>query len=144
MHVKTLDYTVYESKGWGWKSHKIPHPSWKEIEQAIRRLDRFEYPFLHLWSSLDEEKHSYDEGEVFEVIGGKGAYWLAGTFDGYFQRQLDYPEQGEVEVDVWQSDQGFAVEERHVCHDIETVIKTARYYFEHGGFDPAMKWESEM
>src|SRR6516165_5218898 len=101
MHVKCLDYIVYGPTGWGWKCHKVPNPSWGEVEQAIRRLDRFEYPSVSLWATEDQSKHNYDEGELFEVMGGKGAYWLAGTFEGYFQRRLDYPEQGEAEVPVW-------------------------------------------
>jgi hypothetical protein len=140
MHVKCLDYIVYGPTGWGWKCHKVPNPSWGEVEQAIRRLDRFEYPSVSLWATEDQSKHNYDEGELFEVMGGKGAYWLAGTFEGYFQRRLDYPEQGEAEVPVWTSDQGFADAERHICHDIEAVIRAARYYYEQGGFDPSLKW----
>lgn len=142
MHVKCLDYTEYGPTGWGWKSHKLPDPSWDDVDQAIRRLDRFQYPFLHLWSTDDESKQNYDDCGVFEIMGGKGTYWLAGTFDGYFQRRLDYPERGEVEVDVWESDQGFADAERHICRDIEKVIQSAKYYFENGGFDPSLNWES--
>ena len=144
MHVKWLDYTVYGPTGWGWKSHEVPNPSWDEVEQAIRRLDRFEYPHVLLWAAEDQGKHNYDEGELFEILGGKGAYWLAGTFDGFFQRRLDYAEQGEAEVTVWTSDQGFTTVERHVSHDIEAVIGAARYYYDHGGFDPSLKWGSSV
>lgn len=144
MHVKCLDYTVYGPTGWGWKSHKVPHPSWDDVAQAIQRLDRFEYPFIHLWGSEDERKHTYEDCDVFEIMGGNDAYWLAGTFDGYFQRRLDYPEQGEAEIDVWTSDQGFADADRHICHDIQTVIQATRYFFDHGGFDPSLKWESAV
>ena len=76
-----------------------------------------------------------------EVMGGDGAYWLAGTFGGYFQRRLDYPERGEQAVEVWTSDQGFADTERHVCRDVEAAIRAARYYAERGGFDPSLRWE---
>jgi hypothetical protein len=144
MHVKCLDYTVYGPTGWGWKSHKVANPSWEDVEKAIRRLDCFEYPFLHLWTTEDESKHTYDDGGLFEIMGGNGAWWLAGTFDGYFQRRLDYPEQGEAEVAVWTSDQGFADAERHICHDVEVAIRAARYFYDHGDFDPSLKWGSSL
>ena len=41
MHIKCLEWVVYGPTGWGWKSHKLWHPAWDDIEQAIRRLDRF-------------------------------------------------------------------------------------------------------
>ncbi len=144
MHVKSLGYTVYDASGWGWKSHKVANPTWDDVWHAIHRLNRFEYPFLSLWATEDERKHTYDDGGLFEIMGGNGAYWLAGTFDGFFQRRLNNPEQGEAEVAVWTSDQGFTDAERHICRDIEAVIRAARYYCDHGGFDPTLKWESSV
>jgi hypothetical protein len=95
-----------------------------------------------LWATEDESKHTIDgAGELLEVMGGKGIYWLAGSFDEHFQRRLDYPERGETLVPIWTSDQGFDDARRHTCEDIEAVIKAARYYYEHGGFDPSLKWE---
>jgi hypothetical protein len=139
MHVKCLSYIVYGPTGWGWKSHNVKNPQWDDVELAIHRLDCFEYPSVFLWPTEDNSKHNYD-GELFEVMGGNGVYWLAGTFEGYFQRRLDYPERGEAEVAVWTSDQGFTSVERHVCRDIEAVIRASRYYYDHGGFDPSLKW----
>jgi hypothetical protein len=52
----------------------------------------------------------------------------------------DSPERGDEEVAVWTSDQGFADAERHICRDLEAVIRAARYYDEHGGFDPSLPW----
>jgi hypothetical protein len=141
MHVKCLEYVVYGPTGWGWKSHKIWNPSWDEIDHAIRRLDRFCYPFAWLWATEDERKQTIDgTGELLEVVGGEGVYWLACSMDGYFQRRIDYPERGEAEVAVWTSDQGLSDAERHICRDLEAVIRAARYYCEHGGFDPSLQW----
>jgi hypothetical protein len=114
MHVKCLEWVVYGPTGWGWKAHKLWHPAWDDIELAIRRLDRFQHPFAWLWHTEDESKQTIDgTGEVLEVMGGEGVWWLAGSFEGYFQRRIDYPERGEQEVQVWTSDQGFADAERH-------------------------------
>jgi hypothetical protein len=142
MHIKCLEYVVYGPNGRGWKAEKVRHPAWDDIERAIRRLDRFHYPFAFLWATEDESQQVIDgTGELLEVVGGEGVWWLAGSFDGSFQRRLDDPELGEEEVAVWTSDQGFADAERHICRDVEAVIRAARYYAEHGGFDPALSWE---
>lgn len=140
MHVKCLEYIVYGPSGWGWKSHKVLHPCWDDVEKAIRRLNRFEFPYPLLWATDDEKMHSHNDGCLLEVMGGEGSYWLAGTFDGHFQRRLDYPDQGEAETEVWTSDQGFADAERHICHDVEAVIRAAHFFCVHGGFDPSLPW----
>src|SRR5258707_1203541 len=146
MHVQVLEYIEYpDGNKEPYRSHSVLYPSWEEIEAAIRRLDQHRFPFLFLWPTTDEALHEItgacEECEVFEVMGGEGGWWLAGTFDGYFQRRIDYPERGEQEVDVWTSDQGFADAARHICRDIEAVIRAAHYYAEQGGFDPSLSWE---
>lgn len=142
MHVKVLEYIEYPPDGGAVKSTKVPDPSLADIEAAVRRLDRERFPFLFLWPSADEQEHELSgDYDAFEVMGGAGVYWLAGTFDGYFQRRLDDPERGEQAVEVWTSDQGFTDAERHICRDVEAAIRAAWYYAEHGGFDPSLRWE---
>jgi hypothetical protein len=144
MHVKVLDYVVYSENGCSWETHKVVHPTWQQIDGAIRKLDRFRYPFLFLWPTEDESKHIIDgSADVLEVMGGEGAYWLAGSSaNGLFQRRLNYPDRGNKEVVVWTSDQGFADAERHVCRDVEAVVQAAKHYCEHAGeLDPSLPWE---
>jgi hypothetical protein len=141
VHVRVLEYVEYPP-GEHWRAVKAPAPSWADIEAAVRQLDRHRFPFLFLWPSADEAEHELSgDYDAFEVMGGHGSWWLAGTFGGYFQRRLDYPERGEQEVAVWTSDQGFADAERHICRDIEAVLRAVRYYADHGGFDPSLAWE---
>lgn len=43
---------------------------------------------------------------------------------------------------VWTSDQGFADAERHICRDVEAVVRAAKHYCEHSGeLDPSLPWE---
>lgn len=144
MHVKVLEYIVYTADGRSWRSEKVLRPSWPQIEEAIRRLDRYRYPFLFLWASEDEDRHVLDgNNDVFNIIGGKGAYWLSATSveGGYFERRTVNANAGTDEVQVWTSDQGFATPERNICRDIEAALRAARYYAETGGLIPLMEWE---
>ena len=77
----------------------------------------------------------------FEVGDIRATGLPAGSFDGYFQRRFLNPEGGDEDVLVWTSDQGFGDAARHICRDIEVVLRAARYYAENGGFDPAVTWE---
>lgn len=143
MHVKVLEFIEYPENGAPWRSGKVPVAAWSEIESAIRRLDRNRYPFLFLWPTTDEAYHELADDEVFQVMGGRGAWFVSATLAGSFERwSLHFPEQGEEEVRVWESDQGHAAPARHVCFNLEAVIRVARYYAEHGGLDPHFTWEA--
>jgi hypothetical protein len=98
VRVRVLEYVEYPP-GEHWRVVKVPDPPWADIEAAVRRLDRYRFPFLILWPSADEaEQELSGDVNAFEVRGGQGACWLAGTFGGYFQRRLDYPERGAAVV----------------------------------------------
>ena len=69
MQIKRLDITVYEQTGWDDNTRKIQHPTWREIEEAIRDLDRFTHPFVLFY--LNEDAAEYDQPD-FEIVGGDG------------------------------------------------------------------------
>lgn len=140
MLAKVLHITEYTKDGSSYTSHEIKDPSWQEIESAIRRLDKYCFPFI--WIFLSEETNDVPD---FQIIGGKGDYWMAGTFNGYSHRR--YSNQNvdgeDREVYVWESDQGFYDYESTLCHDVEEVLKATRYLCEHGDFDPSVSWEEQ-
>src|SRR5947207_529581 len=79
MHAKVLSFVHYESH-WEWRHEDVVLPTWGQIEAAIRRLDKFHYPFLHLWPTLDESEHELADGrEWFSIVGGDGEYWFSAT-----------------------------------------------------------------
>jgi hypothetical protein len=137
--VKRLDVIVYTDGGRSWHTESTVRPSWSLIEQSIRRLDKFAHPFLFLCLSETQG----DEDERLEIMGGDGDYWVAGTFDGYFQRRLVNQDGGDGEIEVWTSDQGFGDAERYICHDVEEVVRVARHFFDHRGFDLSVIWEDQ-
>jgi hypothetical protein len=75
--------------------------------------------------------------------GGAGAYWVAGTFDGYFQRRLLDPAGRAEEVELYPRniEMGFGAPARNVTPDVELVLHIARHYAERGGFEPSVSWE---
>jgi hypothetical protein len=144
MHVRALETWSYLPDGRRRKPEKVVDPSWPSIESAIRRLDGREYPILFLWASDDPARHMVDEfSERLEVLGGASFYWLAGTFGGYFQRRLLGPTAGSEEVELYgrRIEMGFGAPARNVTADTELVLRAARYYVEHGEFDPSASWE---
>jgi hypothetical protein len=146
MHVKALECWSYRPDGRFRGPEKVAQPSWEEIEAAIRRLDRRTHPILFLWPTENEADHMVNEFcERFEVLGGEGLYWTAGTFDGYFQRRFLDLAGGEQDIEIYPPtiEQGFGDQERYVCRDIEVVLRAARFYAENGGFDPSVAWEEQ-
>jgi hypothetical protein len=139
--VKRLDVIEYTDGGRCWHAKSTSRPSWSLIEGAIRRLDKFSFPFLFL--CLDEDARGTDHDDRLEIMGGDGDFWVAGTFDGYFQRRFVNPGGGDNEIAVWTSDQGFGDEDRYICHDVEVVVRVARYFFDHRDFDPSVAWEDQ-
>jgi len=144
MHAKVLSFVVYKSH-WEWRHEDISLPTWEQIEAAIRRLDKFHYPFIYLWPTLHDSEHECTEGrEWFCVVGGKGEYWFAATIGDRWENHYLNPAAGDQEVDLWTSDQGFAARDRHVCRDPDIVLRATRYYAEHGVYDPSVCWSGDQ
>jgi hypothetical protein len=144
MHVRVLETWSYQPDGRRRRPVKVAGPTWEQIEAAIRRLDGRGHPILFLWASDDPELQMVDEfSERLEVMGGAGVYWLAGTFGGYFQRQLLDPAGGPEEVELYSPriEHGFGALARHVTRDLGLVLRAARHYAERGEFDPSASWE---
>lgn len=144
MHVRVLETWSYQRDGRRRNCETVLHPSWDQIEAAIRRLDRRAHPILILWPTEDAASHQHDEFcERFEVSGGAGLYWIAANHDGYLQRQFLNPAGSDQDVEIYGPliEQGFGAPERHICRDLELVLRAARCYAERGGFEPTVSWE---
>jgi hypothetical protein len=134
VRVTQLDVVIYESH-WKWRAEPIDRPEWRDVEGAIRALDRFHRPFVHLF--LDQPLLEYD---YMSVIGGSGAYWVGATVASQdILCLLGNPGGSEI-VELWTSDQGFQASARHVV-ELDTALKAARYFLEHGTYDPSLAWE---
>src|SRR5690242_16880524 len=101
MLIKMLDITIYGETGSGWHTESDRNPSWDDIEVAIRRLDRFRYPFVWLYREI----RALEEAEPdFTVIGGEGEFAADCLADGIAYRLCD-PSRGDDMIVIWRSDQ---------------------------------------
>lgn len=88
--VKLLHTEVYGGERLESSLGTDRQPLLGQIEAAIRRLDRFRYPYVWLFLSEDVDD-SRDLNETLQVMGGKGAYYLnlnAGEIDNGRDGQL--------------------------------------------------------
>jgi hypothetical protein len=138
MLIKLLVISEYEEDGWTNKSEEIRDPGWDQIERSIRSLDKYRLPFVRLALQPEVEDHG-----MFDVMGGEGDYWIGASIHGWVQRRYFDPSQGDKEIDLWTSDQGFADQAKYICHDIELVLRAVRRFCEKGDFEPSVPWEPD-
>jgi hypothetical protein len=135
--VKLLRITVYDETGWNASTEDVQDPTWEAIEAAVWRLDRFRYPFIHLFGKRDTTQ---DDVPDFTVIGGERTYAMDCLVDDAEYRFCD-PTRGDKEVVVWRSDQGATFAEKYCCTSITRVLQATRYFCEHGAPDLSLTWE---
>ena len=137
MLVQLLRVTIYRESGWDWRVEDIRNPTWDDIEGAIRRLDRYRYPFVWLFRAVDAAEDAVPD---FTVIGGEGVFAFDCMTDGTTYRYYD-PTHGDEDIDIWRSDQGAVFEEKYCCYPIDIVLRATRYFCEHGAQDPGLIWQ---
>jgi hypothetical protein len=140
MLVDELEIIVYPKRG-RWRSEITKRPTWKQIEAAIRALDRHGHPFLKLFLSAPKVE---TELRSLQFIGGDGEYGIM-TFDSKY-RQLQWycdpsrPDGPDL-VPIWTSDQGADFVERYLCNKLSTILRVAKHFAKTGMLDPAVRWE---
>lgn len=139
MEVKLIHVTVYDGGGWTWRSEDIRNPTWDDVETAIRRLDRFHYPFVGLFLSTDSEPYTYPN---FNVIGGEGEFAMDSMADSAYYRYYEQT-RGDEMIEIWRSDQGAAFEAKHCCPSLDTTLRATRYFCEQGTLDPDLPWQKQ-
>jgi hypothetical protein len=117
----------YYRDGRHWDSERIERPEWAAVEEAVRRMDDYCFPIVHLNTT------DVDWGEaVFNIIGGDGRWAL---FHMMGEWQYCDPSSDDVEeVRLWSSDQGYYCEARNILTDVEKVLRIARAYYDSGSY----------
>jgi hypothetical protein len=139
MLVNELEVIVYPECG-PWRSEISGNPTWRQIEKAIRQLDRHAHPFLFLF--LPPAKLQTDLRSL-NIMGGLGEYGIS-AFDSK-HHQLQYycdpsrPD-GPDRVEIWASDQGAEYTERYLCNNLASVLRIAKHFAKMGALDPSVSW----
>ena len=141
LRAKFLRAEVYGPDGWDPRPERTRRPSWVQIEQAIRRLDRFQHPWIWLFLTEEEtEEEAEEPEECLTVMGGRGVYFLDLNAGEHEHLTLLYPDAPHEEVEVWESDQGLSVSLREVTSDIDLVLRVAKHFADTGEPLPGAPW----
>ena len=125
--IQVLTVVEYFRDGRPWIAHRSKHPSWQEVEAAIRRMENYCFPIVQL--NLTE----FDDDErIFNVIGGAGRYAL---FHMTGDWQYSDPGGTDAPVHLWESDQGYECSSRNILSDVEEVLRLAKVFHETGSYD---------
>jgi hypothetical protein len=138
MLVKVLESIHYPPDGSSWRSLKTRDPDWPAIEEAIRRLDRDEWPFI--WLHIEEPPENDMPNNMFCVMGGRGEYDLSLYRDGDEIHYWDRTRSDEV-IRIWVSDQGSYKSYQNLCNDLPLVLEITRRFAESGALHPGVSWD---
>jgi len=119
MEAHLLRVTIYDDDGWTWQTEEIREPTWADIEVAIRRLDRFHYPFVWLYRS---DTAGWTAIPDFDVMGGEGESAMEATIDNSYHRYYDQS-RGDEMIEIWRSDQGASFEKKYCCPSLDIALQ---------------------
>jgi len=136
--IKLLMEFTYDNFGQRCRKHEVLNPTWEQMEDAVRRLDKFQFPIVWFFTTEDV---SDDEIPDFEIMGGETDYYISVSAHGYKQRRYFDATKARTRIDVWTSDQGCSIEACHAIHEIDLVLAALKYFSETGGFSPKLSWE---
>ena len=134
MFIHQLQSIIYPPDGSPWFTETTKHPSWQDIETAIRRLDRDRFPFIYLFRDPDAADDAVPD---FTVMGGQDAYTF-GPEDTLFYDDTHL----DSRVDVWLSDQGASFPDWQVCHELDVVLRASQLFSETGQLDSSLTWKT--
>ena len=130
--IKTLVTIQYHADGRPWEAEVITNPAWHQVEHAILRMDDKYFPIVVL-SALDcaTDEEAFEDDDSFHLIGGCGNYAL---FQCTGPWQYSNPAGDDVEVRLWQSDQGYTCARRNIA-DLDTTLALTHIFFQTGSFN---------
>ena len=134
MFVQQLQSIIYPPGGSRWLAETTRRPSWQDIEVAIRRLDRHQFPFIYLFQDSEAEDDAVPD---FTVMGGNNVYTFGPEDTLFYEETLSG-----TEVQVWTSDQGASFPDWQVCHDLIVVLRATRQFAETGQLDETLSWKT--
>jgi hypothetical protein len=110
-----------------WDAEIIRWPSWADVESAVRRMEDYCFPIVHL-NPTEDVDYEYK----FIVVGGAGR-WAVADYMGEWQ--YEDPAGSDKETKLWSSDQGYYCLEKNVLTDIEKVLRITKAFYDTGSYD---------
>jgi hypothetical protein len=133
--IERLDRACVRDNGWEEYTLSQAAPSWQQIEDAIRALDR--RAFVSVMLQLTAGR-----GDLY-ILGGRGRFAMecriVGELDRYYCDRTN--PNGEERDQIWESNQGAFLEEKYLCDDIQKVLRIVRYFTRRGRPYPWVYWE---
>ena len=147
MHVMILESVHYpnppaegDRSRFGPKPVMTLNPTFDEIEAAIRRLDRDEWPYI--WLHTETPPADEFPNNLFQVMGGRGEYALTLYRDGDEIHYIDRSRRNEGgPIEIWESDQGSDACYKDLCNDVSRVIEITRQFCDSGELDSSVTWD---
>jgi hypothetical protein len=125
--IKNLTAIRYYLDGRHWDTEEVRHPSWTDVDRAIRRMDNYCFPIVQLNTTDNVE----DEN-IFNVCGGDGRWSLFHTMGNW---QYEDAGGSEEEVRLWDSDQGYYCCQKNLLTDVAKVLRITKAFFETGSYE---------
>lgn len=131
--VDRLVVAEYDRSGRAGVESTVDVPDWPLIEEHIKRLDRFRYPYVQLLGEAG------GVGSELTILGGNGKFHIC-LQDQCGQRIPRDGTKTEILVEVWKSDQGFEARDTELVDRLADVLAIARHYYAEGSAHPDFAW----
>lgn len=138
MFIKFARIFEYDDNGWNCREFRWEEPTWNQLKEAVRRLNKFQVPFVWFFSSIDAFE---DDVPDIEVMDGDGDYVVAATDSHGKHRRIGFAREGDTWIPVWLSDHGCEAQENFVCHDVDQVFAKLRRFDQSRSIPPGLELE---
>lgn len=146
MRVRKLEVIQYptppRSPGqprFGPRSTTALEATFPDIEAAIRRLDRDEWPYV--WLHAEPGPDTTPPDNVLQIMGGRREYAITLYRNGDEIEFVDRSRKDGELVAIWESDQGSERWPRNLCNDVAAVIQIAQHFYDHGELPTDHQWQ---
>ena len=114
--------------------HELLHPTWDEIDQAIKTLDQQQHQEVYLYPDAD------DSDTWLAIVGGSGSYVATGSianarFPTYINSSVS-----ETTVRTIMAGSQLSEFQANCIISLEQAINVAKLFFNVGGFECEVEW----
>ena len=128
MHVKLLQSYRYPKRG-AWRTVEIEMPKLRDIESAVKRLNRNEYPYLWL---LHERCDDDVPDDFMSIMGGDGEYAITHYIDGDEFHYIDDSRDPNEHIQIWSTGDTSEQPAKYLCGNTKLVCNIAKLFAKTG------------